>query len=147
MPRGRVWIGTSGWSYKHWLNGAFYPPKLPADQYLPFYAAQFSTVELNYSFYQLPPRSAFEAWRARTPAGFLFAVKASRYLTHVKRLTDPREPLERLLESAGGLGPKLGPLLFQFPPRWPMHLDRLRDFLALKAELAPGQRWAFEFRH
>jgi uncharacterized protein YecE (DUF72 family) len=139
-------IGTSGWSYKHWDGGVFYPPKLPAREHLGFYAQHFRTVEINYSYYQLPPRTTFEAWRATAPDGFLFAVKASRYLTHMKKLKEPEEPLHRLLDHAAGLGDKLGPILFQFPRRWSVQLDRLAEFLAaLRAH--PGQRYAFEFRH
>jgi uncharacterized protein YecE (DUF72 family) len=142
----RAWIGTSGWSYKHWENGNFYPPKTPAEERLPFFAQYFSTVEINYSYYQLPPRSTFERWRQRSPAEFLFAVKASRYLTHMKKLKEPQEPLQRLLHNASGLGPKFGPVLFQFPRRWALDLERLTDFLAaLRAH--PPHQYAFEFRH
>src|SRR5690348_14631561 len=91
---GHVWIGTSGWSYKHWENGTFYPPKLAAAEFLPFFTQHFATVEINYSYYQLPPRTTFEQWRGKVPRGFIFAVKASRYLTHMKKLNDPVEPLE-----------------------------------------------------
>lgn len=141
-----VWIGTSGWSYKHWLNGKFYPPKLPASELLPFFAQHFSTVEINYSYYQLPPRKTFELWKRKSPQGFLFAVKASRYLTHMKKLKDPEEPLERLLHNAGGLGRRLGPVLFQFPRTWDVDIERLRQFMqALKGH--PRRRYAFEFRH
>src|SRR5207253_8318866 len=86
-----VLIGTSGWSYKHWENGNFYPPKLPPAEFLPFLAQHFTTVEINYSYYQLPPRKTFELWKRKSPPGFLFAVKASRYLTHMKKLKDPEE--------------------------------------------------------
>jgi uncharacterized protein YecE (DUF72 family) len=141
----RAWVGTSGWSYRHWLR-RFYPDKLPAREQLPFLAERFATVEINYSYYQLPPRTTFEAWRARSPEGFVFAVKASRYLTHLKKLNEPEEPLQRLLDHAGGLGEKLGPILFQFPRFWDRHLPRLSAFLeALRAH--PGHRYAFEFRH
>src|ERR671936_628989 len=108
-----LWIGTSGWVYKHWL-GVFYPETLPGGALLPFYAERFPTVEVNFSYYRLPERSAFEAWRQQTPSGFLFAVKGSRYLTHLKKLKDPEEPLRRLLDHASGLAEKLGPILFQF---------------------------------
>jgi uncharacterized protein YecE (DUF72 family) len=146
MPAGTVLIGTSGWSYKHWQRGIFYPEKLPAAEHLSFYAQHFKTVEINYSYYQLPPRKTFEHWRRTAPAGFVFAVKGSRYLTHMKKLKDPEEPLQRLLEHAGGLGPKLGPLLFQFPKRWTLNLARLEEFfVALKHH--PRRRYAFEFRH
>ena len=140
---GQLLIGTSGWVYRHWY-GPFYPAGLARDQLLPFYAARFRTVEINYSFYRLPSRENFEAWRSATPDDFVFAVKASRYLTHVRRLRDAAEPLNRLLGSARGLGPKLGPLLFQFPGDWPHNQRRLEDFLAL---LPAGDRCAFEFRH
>jgi uncharacterized protein YecE (DUF72 family) len=138
-------IGTSGWVYKHWKD-VFYPPKLPGDQQLPFYAERFPTVEINFSFYRLPERSVFEGWRRRTPERFVFAVKGSRYLTHIKRLKDPDEPLERLMQNAGGLEEKLGPILFQFPPNWRFDRERMDQFL--KA-LRPYRkhRFAFEFRH
>jgi uncharacterized protein YecE (DUF72 family) len=141
-----VWIGTSGWSYKHWENGNFYPEKMPAAEYLPFFTTQFPTVEINYSYYQLPPRKTFETWQRKVPRGFLFAVKASRYLTHMKKLKDPSEPLERLLGNASGLGNSFGPVLFQFPRRWDLDLPRLQEFMqALKAH--PSHQYAFEFRH
>ena len=90
-----LWIGTSGWVYKHWID-VLYPPKLPAGRYLPLYAAELPTVEINRSYYRLPERSVFEGWREQSPPGFLFAVKASRYLTHMKKLKDPEQPRERL---------------------------------------------------
>jgi uncharacterized protein YecE (DUF72 family) len=143
---GKALIGTSGWSYKHWDNGTFYPEKLAPADHLAYYAQFFPTVEINYSYYQLPPRTTFELWRRKSPDGFLFAVKASRYLTHMKKLKDPQEPLERLLHNATGLGDKLGPILFQFPRQWAVNLERLDGFLeALNAH--PRQRYAFEFRH
>ena len=141
-----LWIGTSGWVYKHWTNGFFYPPKMPGEQQLPFYAERFPTVEINFSFYRLPERSVFETWRTQTPAGFLFAVKGSRYLTHMKKLKDPEEPLERLMDRASGLGDKLGPILFQFPHWWRLDFERLRHFLDALRPYAPTQ-FAFEFRH
>jgi uncharacterized protein YecE (DUF72 family) len=138
-------IGTSGWVYKHWM-GIFYPPKMPGAQQLPYYARRFETVEVNYSFYRLPERSVFENWRTQAPRDFLFAVKGSRYLTHMKKLKDPQEPLERLMHRASGLEEKLGPILFQFPWSWPIHLERLEPFLdALRPYLR--QRFTFEFRH
>lgn len=141
-----AWIGTSGWSYKHWENGKFYPPKLAPGDYLRYFAGHFRTVEINYSYYQLPPRTTFELWQRKAPAGFLFAVKASRYLTHMKKLKDPSEPLSRLLGNASGLGKTFGPVLFQFPRRWDLDLARLQAFMeALQAH--PAHRYAFEFRH
>lgn len=141
----QLWIGTSGWVYPHWL-GVFYPPKTPPGRMLPLYAARFPTVEINRSYYRLPARTVFEGWRAQSPPGFLFAVKASRFLTHMKKLKDPADPLERLLSAAQGLGEKLGPVLFQFPKQWRLNLERLDGFLPLLAEYRPT-RFAFEFRH
>ena len=146
MTPASAWIGTSGWSYKHWENGLFYPPGQPAVEHLPFFAQHFPTVEINYSYYQLPPRTTFETWQQRTPAQFLFAVKASRYLTHMKKLTDPAEPLQRLLDNASGLGEKFGPVLFQFPRRWALNLPRLVDFFGALGS-HPPRRYTFEFRH
>jgi uncharacterized protein YecE (DUF72 family) len=103
--------------------GIFYPDRLPGDQQLAFFAERFKTVEVNFSFYRLPERSVFETWRKQTPEGFLFAVKASRFLTHMKKLKDPEEPLQRLIERASGLGSKLGPILFQFPHTWRLNLE------------------------
>jgi uncharacterized protein YecE (DUF72 family) len=135
-------IGCSGWQYKHW-RGDFYPADLPLDQWLAHYTRTFDTVELNNSFYRLPPADAFGRWRERTPSDFRFAVKASRYLTHLKKLKDPVDPLARFFESARELGPKLGPVLYQLPPRWPANLERLREFLNA---LPPGFRHVMEFR-
>ena len=143
MPQ--LWIGTSGWVYPHWL-GIFYPPKTPSSRMLPLYAAHFPTVEINRSYYRLPERSVFEGWRAQSPPGFLFAVKASRFLTHMKKLNDPEEPLERLMTAAHGLQEKLGPVLFQFPRQWRANFDRLDGFLPLLERYHPT-RFTFEFRH
>lgn len=140
--RGRLLVGTSGWIYRHW-KGTFYPSDLPASAYLRYYAERFPTVEINYSFYKLPTRENFEAWREDTPGDFLFAVKASRFLTHLKKLHDPEEPLRRLFDRIIGLGPKLGPILFQLPPGWNKNLPRLAAFLD---RLPQGRRYAFEFR-
>ena len=108
-------IGTSGWQYADW-RGLLYPPGVPQRRWLEHYARQYRTVENNNSFYRLPPRETFEQWRQRTPGDFVMAVKASRYLTHVRRLRDPAEPVARLLGAAAGLGPRLGPVLLQLPP-------------------------------
>jgi uncharacterized protein YecE (DUF72 family) len=138
-------IGTSGWVYKHWMD-IFYPSHLPGDEQLGFYAQHFPTVEINYSFYRLPEKSVFETWREQTPPGFIFAVKASRFLTHMKKLKDPEEPLSRLMERASGLQEKLGSILFQFPHTWQLNLERLECFLEL-LKTYPQQRYTFEFRH
>ena len=140
-----LFLGTSGWVYKHWM-GIFYPEELHGEQQLEFYAQHFSTVEVNYSFYRLPEKSVFETWREQSPQDFLFAVKGSRYLTHMKKLKDPVEPLTRLMERASGLQEKLGPILFQFPHTWCVNCSRLEFFLEL-LQTYPQQRYTFEFRH
>lgn len=137
----RFYCGACGWNYNHWKN-TFYEDVKQAD-WLSHYAATFDTVEINNSFYRLPETSTFERWRDQTPDNFVFAVKASRYLTHIKRLADPEEPLQRLLDRSSGLGGKRGPILYQFPPNWKPELDRLEQFLAL---LPPDTRSVFEFR-
>lgn len=137
-----VWIGTSGWSYKHWL-GAFYPAGLPAREHLSFYSERFHTVELNTPFYHLPAETTPAKWREGTPEGFIFAVKASRYITHIKRLADAEDSVHKFLERMAPLGEKFGPVLFQLPPRWHYNEERLRAFVDLLPE---GHRYAFEFR-
>jgi uncharacterized protein YecE (DUF72 family) len=140
--RGRTLIGTSGWSYDHW-DEAFYPGGLATGERLAFYARRFATVELNTSFYQLPARKQLERWRDIAGDGFVFAVKASRYITHMKKLNDPEESLDRLLGRVEALGSALGPILFQLPPRWHCNADRLASFLQ---QLPDGHRYTFEFR-
>lgn len=122
-------VGCSGWHYKDWA-GRVYPRDLPKESWLTAYAKRFNTVELNNTFYRLPEAEQFSEWRKQVPNGFVFAVKASRFLTHFKRLTDPEEPLERLLSRASRLGPALGPILYQLPPGWVPPLDRFDHFLA-----------------
>jgi uncharacterized protein YecE (DUF72 family) len=142
---GKIFIGTSGWNYKHWMNGAFYPEGLKQSAWLEFYAERFGTVELNNSFYRLPPPETFAAWAKRSPADFIFAVKASRYITHIKRLKDPEESVKLFLKNSSRLGKKLGPILFQLPPRMKVDLDRLeglRRALSRRKEL----KVAIEFR-
>ena len=138
-------VGLSGWNYAHWRDGVFYPSRLPASRWLEFYAERFDTVEVNATFYRLPRVDAVARWAEQTPAGFLFAVKASRYLTHVKRLRDLGPGLERFLERIEPLlgSPKLGPLLWQLPPTFRRDHERLADALArLPREL----RHCVEFR-
>src|SRR5688500_2044690 len=110
-----LYVGTSGWQYRDW-RGPFYPTDPAQSRSLEHYAAQFATVEMNNTFYRLPERSTFEEWAARTPADFVLAMKASRYLTHLRRLRDVAEPVGRMLDHAQGLGSKLGPVLVQLPP-------------------------------
>jgi uncharacterized protein YecE (DUF72 family) len=124
-----VYVGTSGWQYRDW-RGAFYPGDLAQSRWLEHYAAAFATVEVNNTFYRLPERSTFEEWAARTPADFVFAMKASRYLTHIRRLRDPTEPVGRMLDHARGLKRKLGPVLLQLPPNLVADPARLKETLA-----------------
>jgi len=135
-------IGTSGWVYPHW-RGVFYPPELPQSRWYGHYSQCFETVEINYSFYRLPSEKVFDRWQAQAPVGFVYALKANRYLTHLKRLQDIAEPLERFLSRARRLGDKLGPILWQLPPRWHADRVRLENFAAL---LSPDLTHVFEFR-
>jgi uncharacterized protein YecE (DUF72 family) len=145
---GRLWVGTSGYVYPHW-RGVFYPAGVPVSAWLAFYARVFDTVELNNPFYRLPDKAVFQGWRAAVPDGFVFAVKASRYLTHLKRLKAPRAPLDRLLRRVRPLGKTLGPVLFPLPPHMRADLPRLASFLrALQRQPhRPGLRAALEVRH
>jgi uncharacterized protein YecE (DUF72 family) len=138
-------IGCSGWNYKHWRNGVFYPPRLSASNWLSFYAQHFDTVEVNATFYRLPRSSAVANWVALTPPGFVFAIKMSRYLTHVKRLAGVKESLERFYGTIAPLvgTPKLGPVLWQFPETFKRNDARLLGAL----DEMPDGRHAFEFRH
>lgn len=123
-------IGTSGWVYDHW-HGIVYPKNLPQRDWFACYACEFDTVEINNSFYRLPSPDAFDTWHRQAPAGFLYAVKASRYLTHMKKLKDPEEPLQRFFQRASRLGNTLGPVLYQLPPSWHVNLSRLEHFLSV----------------
>lgn len=115
MAKGKIIVGTSGWNYGHW-KGTFYPGDLPVKDWLKYYYEHFNSVELNTSFYHLPKRKTFENWKDAVPAEFVFTVKASRYITHLKKLSEPEESLNKLLDNARGLEYKLGPVLFQLPP-------------------------------
>jgi uncharacterized protein YecE (DUF72 family) len=140
-----VRVGCSGWNYSHWRNGVFYPPRCPARLWLEYYARHFDTVEVNATFYRLPTRKAVAGWVEQSPDGFLFAVKASRYLTHVKRLTDLGRGVERFYASIQPLveSPKLGPVLWQLPATFRRDDERL----AAALERLPPGRHCFEFRH
>jgi uncharacterized protein YecE (DUF72 family) len=139
---GGLYIGTCGWAYAHWI-GPFYPPGCRSSRQLEWYAQRFDSVELDATFYGLPKPGALAAWRDGTPEDFVFACKASRYLTHYKKLLHPEPALVRLLAALEVLGGKLGPVLFQLPPRWRANPQRLRDFLAV---LPQRHRYVFEFR-
>jgi uncharacterized protein YecE (DUF72 family) len=136
-----VWIGTSGWQYRDWRGPVY--RGLAVNRWLEAYAGAFATVESNAAFYRLPERATFEGWAARTPGDFLWAVKASRYLTHIRRLRDPEEAVDRLVERASGLGSKLGPVLLQLPPRFQAEPARLNRTLA---RFPAGWRIAVELR-
>jgi uncharacterized protein YecE (DUF72 family) len=138
-----VWIGTSGWQYRDW-RGTFYPYDAPVRSWLETFANGFATVESNNAFYRLPERRRFEDWARRTPDDFVMAVKVSRYLTHIKRLAEPSEPVERFVDRVAGLGSKLGPVLLQLPPQLKADVGRLEDTLD---RFPPSMRVAVEFRH
>ncbi len=144
-------VGCSGWQYTHW-RADFYPAELPTSRWFAHYALTFDTVEINNSFYRLPPPGTFAKWREQAPRHFLYAVKASRFLTHMKKLKDPDEPLLRFFDNAKQLGPRLGPVLYQLPPHWPLNLERFEIFLralapaARAAGIKPLPRSVVEFR-
>ena len=147
-------IGTSGWQYRDW-RGDFYPAGVPVSRWLEYYAEHFPVVENDGTFYRLASRDTFANWQERTPARFVMAIKASRYLTHIRRLRDPAEPVARLLAAAGGLGDRLGPVLLQLPPTLQaspaLLADCLREFATEFARLDTtangGGRVCVEFRH
>ncbi len=145
MNRGKLYIGTSGYAYPHWENGVFYPKGLSKIKQLEYYSKYFNTVEMNYPFYRLPSSKNFSNWRKTVPKEFIFAVKVSRYITHVKRLHHFKTPWKTFLERALHLENKLGPFLFQLPPNWKKDLGRLEEFM----EIVQGSklRFVLEFRH
>ncbi|MBI4401686.1 MAG: DUF72 domain-containing protein [Nitrospirae bacterium] len=142
-----VLVGTSGWSYPGWRD-SFYPEGLPASRRLEFYARRFPTTEVNYSFYHLPRPSTYEKWAGQVPEQFVFALKASRLITHTKRLSDVEEPWRAFVQNAGALGTHFGPILLQFPASFPQDTQRLADFLSMARRGSPrGLRLVCEFRH
>lgn len=143
MKKNLIYIGTSGWSYRHW-DKVFYPEDLKAADHLPFYTNYFSTVEVNTTFYRLPAETMVKNWVLRTPKDFIFSVKANGYITHRKRLIDPEESLERFYDSIKPLVKKLGPILFQLPPSFKKDEERLKTFISY---LKPNFKYVFEFRH
>ena len=142
-PSSTILVGTSGYDYPEW-RGKFYPERLAAKKMLGFYAARFSAVEINATFYRMPSETTVAAWAAATPPGFVFALKAPRRITHARRLRDVDEPLRLFVDVAHALGDKLGPLLFQLPPNFARDTDRLAGLLFA---LPPGLPVALEFRH
>ncbi len=139
----KYYIGCSGWYYDHW-RVLYYPEGLPKSKWLQFYAKQFSTVELNNSFYHLPSEKAFVTWRESSPDNFVFAVKVSRFITHIKRLRNLGSAVENFLSRACLLQDKLGPLLYQLPPNMKRNDELLKDFLS---SLPRKYQHVFEFRH
>lgn len=145
----KLFVGTSGYNYRHWGNNVFYPVGLPQRRWLEHYAKSFSSVELNVSFYRLPKKSTFESWYDRTPMDFVFAVKGSRFITHLKKLVHCEEPLCYFFDNASGLKEKLGIVLWQFPPGFHVNEGKLTHFCELLSsnKVAGKTRHAFEFRH
>jgi uncharacterized protein YecE (DUF72 family) len=139
---GAARVGCSGWQYKHW-RGDFYPADLPSSKWFEHYARTFDTVEINNSFYRLPEAATFAKWAAQAPRGFVYAVKASRFLTHMKKLKDPEAPLALLFQRMAPLRRRQGPVLFQLPPGWKLNRERLEHFLQA---LPRGTRHVVEFR-
>ncbi|MFP4082149.1 MAG: DUF72 domain-containing protein [Candidatus Aminicenantes bacterium] len=139
---GKIHVGTSGWHYAHW-QGVFYPEDLAKKDFLQYYSGYFQTAEINNTFYQVPQKKTLIQWKNTAPQDFLFSVKASRFITHMKKLKDPEQPVSNFLNTIKALEDKLGPILFQLPPRWKINLQRLESFL----RALPGDySYAFEFR-
>ncbi len=142
MKKGRIHIGTSGWSYKHWKE-SFYPPGHPVKEQFSFYSGKFDSVEINNSFYKLPSKGTFTMWRKSAPEGFVYAVKASRFFTHMKKLILDRQMIRPIFDHVAGLRDKLGPILFQLPPGWKFNPGRLAAVLSI---LPKSRRYAMECR-
>ena len=140
--KGNINIGASGWDYDHW-SGPFYPENLKKKRRFDYYAERFDTVEINNTFYRMPGEKTLRSWRDSAPEGFTFSLKASRYITHMKKLKEPRAPLDNFHEKADLLGNALGPVLLQLPPKWKYNGERLEHFLS---ELHTGCRYCMEFR-
>jgi uncharacterized protein YecE (DUF72 family) len=143
MKKGRVHIGTSGWHYKHW-NGTFYPETVKAVERFDYYTKIFKTVEINNSFYRLPAKNVFTGWKEAAPKGFVYAVKASRFITHMKKLKIDADGISKFFSNVSYLNEKLGPILFQLPPNWKVNTGRLEQFLK---ELPPKHIYTIEFRN
>jgi uncharacterized protein YecE (DUF72 family) len=138
-----IHVGCSGWVYRHW-KGGFYPADLPQKRWIDHYAQDFDTVEINASFYRVPAVTTFEGWREKAPPGFRYAVKANRFMTHMKKLIDCEQPLAEFIALARRLGPTLGPILYQLPPSLHKNVGRLEAFV----ERLPGDlEHVVEFRH
>ncbi len=143
MMNNKIHIGTSGWQYKEW-KGQFYPESINNEKMLEKYHESFSTVEVNNSFYQLPAEDTLNNWSEQTDDDFIFAMKANRYITHMKKLNEPQEALEKMFDRFDVIDPKIGVILFQLPPNWNSDPDRLKKFCDLLSE---KYRYSFEFRN
>jgi uncharacterized protein YecE (DUF72 family) len=143
IKKGVILVGTSGWQYKHW-RGVFYPKGLKTAEEFKYYLSLFDTVEINNSFYKLPEPATFSGWNKSAPDGFTFAVKASRFITHMKKLKMTREEIQKFFLHLRKLKDKLGPILFQLPPLWKVNAERLAAFCSI---LPKNFRYAFEFRN
>jgi uncharacterized protein YecE (DUF72 family) len=143
MDLPKLYIGTSGWHYAHWI-GPFYPKNLEKKDMLNHYLQFFSTTEINNTFYKLPDQSSFQNWAEQVPENFTFSVKASRYITHMKKLKNADDALNNFLNGIKPLKNKLGAILFQLPPHWKCNIERLKSFLEL---LPPEKQYVFEFRN
>lgn len=139
---GRIFIGTSGWNYNHW-RGIFYPEKLSTKDWFDYYRKKFDTVEINNTFYNLPDSVVFKSWEKQAPADFIYAVKANRYITHMKKLKEPESALKKFFSKVKYLDGNLGPILYQLPPYWKCNTERLKNFLR---KLPKGKIHVFEFR-
>lgn len=143
MKLGEIHIGTSGWHYRHWI-GTFYPAGTRSHEQFALYQNSFDAVEINNSFYRLPSPEVFKSWRKESPHNFIFVVKASRFITHNKKLKDAKESIQRFFENVRHLREKLGPILFQLPPTWKVNTERLAEFVSV---LPKKYRYVFEFRN
>jgi len=143
MRKKPIHIGTSGWYYAHW-RGNFYPDEINSSEFLNYYIKKLNTVEINNSFYRLPDKSTLKDWHKKTPDNFIFSAKASRYITHVKKLKDPKKSTKKFFKTVEVLGKKLGPILFQLPPSWRPNPERLDNFLKVLPE---KYKYTFEFRN
>ena len=142
---GKLYIGTSGYSYNHWSEGVFYPAGLKQNKWLEYYCKHFNTVELNVTFYRLPKQEVFAGWNSRTPEGFVFAIKGSRFITHIKRLKDSKHALKLMFERARPLSKKIDVVLWQLPPKFKCDTERLSSFLRQLSKYKKF-RHVFEFR-
>jgi uncharacterized protein YecE (DUF72 family) len=142
MKKKKIYVGTSGWNYDHW-KGPFYPKDIKPKDEFKYYIDHFKTVEINSTFYRLPSKKTLLNWKKSSPKDFIFSIKASRYITHVKRLKEPKKSLSIFLSLIKNIKPKLGPILFQTPPNWKVNIKRFENFIKF---LDKNYKYAFEFR-